>query len=85
MVKLTEFKNLPSSEKAAFVLTNGHFLHFRIKGWCKIDLYQIQSGPECFYVELWYYYDLQTVGLVRVFETVPPLEPYLENILIRVS
>jgi hypothetical protein len=86
MLKLLEFCELSSAEKAAYVLEHGQYIHFRIKGWCKIDLYLLKSGPDptdIFYAELWYYYDLKSVGLVRIFETAPPLEPYTENIKLR--
>ena len=88
MLKLEEFVSLPSAEKIAYVLAQGQYVHYRIKGWCKIDLYLLKCGPgltQSFYAELWYYYDLKTVGLVRVFETAPPLEAYVENIKIRVG
>ena len=88
MLKLEEFVGLPSAEKIAYVLVQGQYVHYRIKGWCKIDLYLLKCGPgltQSYYAELWYYYDLKTVGLVRTFETAPPLEPYVENIKIRVG
>ena len=88
MLKLDEFVGLPSAEKIAYVLAQGQYVHYRIKGWCKIDLYLLKCGPgltQSFYAELWYYYDLKTVGLVRTFETAPPLKPYVENIRIRVG
>ena len=88
MLKLDEFVGLPSAEKIAYVLAQGQYVHYRIKGWCKIDLYLLKCGPgltQSYYAELWYYYDLKTVGLVRTFETAPPLEPYVENIKIRVG
>jgi hypothetical protein len=88
MLKLLEFRALSSAEKAAYVLGHGQYIHFRIKGWCKIDLYLVKNGPgpaDSFYAELWYYYDLKSVGLVRVFEAAPPLEPYTENIHFRFS
>ena len=87
MLKLEEFVGLTSAEKIAYVLAQGHYVHYRIKGWCKIDLYLLKCGPgltQSFYAELWYYYDLKTVGLVRSFETAP-LETYVENIKIRVG
>jgi len=88
MLKLEEFVGLPSAEKSAYVLAHGQYVHYRIKGWCKIDLYLLQYGPaltDSFYAELWYYYNLKTVGLVRTFKTVPPLEPYTENIKLKVA
>ena len=88
MLTLEEFAGLSSAEKTAYVLAQGQYVHYRIKGWCKIDLYLLKCGPgltQSFYAELWYYYDLKTVGLVRTFKTAPPLEPYVENIKIRVS
>ena len=88
MLKLEEFVGLPSAGKIAYVLAQGQYVHYRIKGWCKIDLYLLKCGPgltQSYYAELWYYYDLKTVGLVRTFETAPPLEPYVENIKIRVG
>ncbi len=87
MLNMEECEGLTSAEKTAYVLANGRYLHYRIKGWCKIDLYMITCGPtfsESFYAELWYYYDLKSVGLVRLFKNAPPLEPYTENIKIRV-
>ena len=85
MLKLAEFKELTTVEKAAYVQMHGRYLHYRVKGWCKIDLYLIRTETESFYAELWYYYDLKTIGLVRVFEKAPSLEPYVENIHIRVE
>ena len=88
MLNLGDFGALPSAEKIAYVLANGRYVHYRIKGWCKIDLYILNCGSSLtnsFYAELWYYYDLKTVGLVRTFQTAPPLEPYTENIKIRMS
>jgi len=34
-----EFNELPPHLQAAHALEQGHYLHHRIKGWCKIDLY----------------------------------------------
>ncbi|HSI91111.1 MAG TPA: hypothetical protein VK927_08340 [Adhaeribacter sp.] len=76
---------LPSAEKAVLVRQYGHYLHYRIKGWCKIDLYKVAGPAGSYFVELWYYYDLKTVGLVRIFESMPPLEPYLDNIKLKVE
>ena len=88
MLKLLEFQALPGGEKAAYVLKHGQYIHYRIKGWCKIDLYLVgscQNPAGSFYAELWYYYDLKSVGLVRSFPTAPPLEPYTENIQFRLA
>ena len=88
MISPEEFNNLPPHLQAEIALTEGHYLHHRIRGWCKIDLYLLTCGPDLtnsFYAELWYYYDLKSVGLVRTFQTAPPLEPYVENIKIKVG
>jgi hypothetical protein len=88
MLKLEDFGALTSAEKIAYVLAHGRYVLYRIKGWCKFDLYILNSDSalnESFYAELWYYYDLKTVGLVRTFETAPPLGPYVENIKFRIG
>lgn len=86
MLKLAELKILPLPERTDYVLANGQYLHYRIKGWCKIDLYLLRDDlNNSYYAELWYYYDLRSVGLVRVLETAPNLEPYIENIKFRMA
>jgi hypothetical protein len=86
MLKLAELKLLPIPERAGYVLRNGQYLHYRIQGWCKIDLYMIRDDlNNPYYAELWYYYDLKSVGLVRVFENAPCFEPYIENIKFRLA
>jgi hypothetical protein len=86
MLNLAELKALPQTEKEKYVLAYGQYLHYRVKGWCKIDLYLLKTDQqEMYYAELWYYYDLKTVGLVRVLETAPNLEPYLENIKLKMG
>ncbi|WP_114779440.1 hypothetical protein [Botryobacter ruber] len=81
MMSATEFNDLPPSVQAALVLDEGRYLHHRIKGWCKIDLYWLYG----FYVELWFLYDLKTIGLVRALTTPKALEPYLETIRLNVK
>ena len=86
MLRLAELKILPIPERTDYVLANGQYLHYRIKGWCKIDLYLLRDNfNNSYYAELWYYYDLRSVGLVRVFETAPNLDPYIENIKFRMA
>ena len=86
MLSSAEFIKLTQAEKVEYVLAHGQYLHYRVKGWCKIDLYLLKiSLREMYYAELWYYYDLKNVGLVRLLENMPDLEPYVENIQIRVG
>ena len=81
MLKLDEFVGLPSAEKIAYVLAQGQYVHYRIKGWCKIDLYWLYD----FYVELWFFYDLKSIGLVRALTTYHALDPYAETIKLKLS
>lgn len=86
MLTLPEFKALTQADKAQYVLANGQYLHYRVKGWCKIDLYLLKnSANEPYYAELWYYYDLKSVGLVRALETQPNLDAYVENINLKMG
>ncbi|MCJ8164648.1 hypothetical protein MKJ04_07305 [Pontibacter sp. E15-1] len=75
------FNKLPPHEQAELVLTQGCYLHHRIKGWCKIDLYWMHD----FYVELWFLYDLKSIGLVRALTDYTHLEPYLETIKLQLA
>ncbi|QCR21192.1 hypothetical protein [Pontibacter sp. SGAir0037] len=81
MISAEEFNNLPPHVQAQLALEKGHYLHHRIKGWCKIDLYWLFD----FYVELWFLYDLKTIGLVRALTNNASLEPYLETIKLKVK
>jgi hypothetical protein len=71
-----DFNDLPPHLQAEIALKQGHYIHHRIKGWCKIDLYWLYD----FYVELWFLYDLKSIGLVRALTSNRSLEPYLETI-----
>ncbi|WP_187261984.1 hypothetical protein [Pontibacter beigongshangensis] len=81
MFNAEDFNNLPPLVQAELVLNEGHYLHHRIKGWCKIDLYWLYD----FYVELWFFYDLKSIGLVRALTSHQALEPYLETIHLKVK
>jgi hypothetical protein len=80
MLAEEEFKILSTQEQEEVLRTYGHYMHYRIKGWCKIDLYWFHS----FYVEVWYLHNLHTIGLIRVLNGKPSLEPYLETIHLKV-
>jgi len=80
MLAEEEFKILSTEEQVEVLRTYGHYMHYRIKGWCKIDLYWFHS----FYVEVWYLHNLETIGLIRVLTGKPSLEPYLETIHLKV-
>lgn len=80
MLAQEEFKTLRTEEQVAFLQAYGRYLHYRIKGWCKIDLYWFHS----FYVEIWYLHDHDNIGLIRVLNNKPNLEPYLETIRLKV-
>jgi len=80
MLAEEEFKILSTEEQEEVLRTYGHYMHYRIKGWCKIDLYWFHS----FYVEVWYLHNLQTIGLIRVLSGKLSLEPYLETIHLKV-
>ncbi|TPE44307.1 hypothetical protein [Pontibacter mangrovi] len=76
-----EFNELPPHLQATLALEQGHYLYHRIKGWCKIDLYWLHD----FYVEIWFLYDLKSIGLVRALTTSRQLEPYLETIKLKLK
>ncbi|MHA6249897.1 hypothetical protein ACXYMU_18320 [Pontibacter sp. CAU 1760] len=76
-----EFNELLPQQQADLVLAQGHYLHHRIKGWCKIDLYWLHD----FYVELWFLYDLKSIGLVRALSDYRHLEPYLDTIKLKLA
>lgn len=76
-----QFNDMPPQVQAELVLKQGHYLHHIIRGWCKIDLYWFHD----FYVELWFLYDLKSIGLVRALTSHTALEPYLETIRLNVK
>ncbi|SFG30583.1 hypothetical protein [Pontibacter chinhatensis] len=76
-----EFNELPPHLQATLALDHGHYIHHRIKGWCKIDLYWLYD----FYVELWFLYDMKSIGLVRALTSNRQLEPYLETIKLKLK
>lgn len=83
MVQYDEFLTLSKEKQLACVHEHGRYMHYRIKGWCMIHLYLVGAcGPlrHAYYVEVWYLYDLKTIGLIRTFSSATCLEPYLENI-----
>ena len=81
MIRAEEFNQLPPHLQAELVLGQGHYLHNRIRGWCKIDLYWLHD----FYVELWFLYDLKSIGLVRALTDYAHLEPYLDTIKLKLA
>jgi hypothetical protein len=81
MLSLAEFNSLSPRQQARLVLEQGRYLHHIIRGWCKIDLYWFQN----FYVEVWFLYDLKTIGLVRALTNNASLDPYLETINLKVN
>jgi hypothetical protein len=74
-----EFNNLPPHLQVELALKHGHYLHHIIRGWCKIDLYWLYD----FYIELWFLYDLKSIGLVRALTTHASLDPHLTNIKLK--
>jgi hypothetical protein len=81
MISPEEFNKLPPHLQADLALSKGHYVHHRIKGWCKIDLYWLYD----FYVELWFFYDLKSIGLVRALTTYSSLDPYADTIKLKLS
>jgi hypothetical protein len=81
MLTASEFNALPLREQVGLVLEQGRYLHHIIRGWCKIDLYWFHN----FYVEIWFLYDLKTIGLVRALTTKASLDPYLDTIKLKVK
>lgn len=73
MLSVREFELLPLTEQIAYIRADGQYLHYRIKGWCKINLYSLGS----FYVEIWYLYNLKDIGLIRTYTKTACLDPYL--------
>ncbi|KAA5545735.1 hypothetical protein [Adhaeribacter rhizoryzae] len=80
MLAQEEFKVLTTTEQVAILRNHGNYIHYRVKGWCKIELYWFHK----FYVEIWYLHNDQTVGLIRVLTGKPSLEPYLDTIQLKV-
>ena len=76
MLSCEEYKTLPLPEQASYLQHYGCYLHSRIQGWCQVKLYALGK----FYVEEWFYYDLQSSGLIRVLNHPSHLEPYLRHI-----
>ena len=76
-----DFNKLPPHLQAELALNNGHYIHHVIRGWCKIDLYWLYD----FYVELWFLYDLKSIGLVRALTNNSSLDPYLNTIKLKLS
>ncbi|NEM97085.1 hypothetical protein [Pontibacter burrus] len=81
MISPEDFNNLPPHQQAELALSQGHYLHHRIRGWCKIDLYWLYD----FYVEIWFLYDLKSVGLVRALTNYHSLDPYADTIRLKLS
>ena len=76
MLSIKEFELLPLPDQMAHIQADGHYLHYRIKGWCKINLYWLGS----FYVEVWYLYNLKDIGLIRTYPKATCLDPYLSDL-----
>ncbi|WP_229968051.1 hypothetical protein [Pontibacter harenae] len=81
MISAEDFNNLPPKLQAELALNEGHYLHHRIKGWCKIDLYWLHD----YYVEIWFLYDLKSIGLIRALTSYNGLDPYAETIKLKLS
>jgi hypothetical protein len=81
MLSIAEFNSLSPRQQASLVLEQGRYLHHIIRGWCKIDLYWFHN----YYVEVWFLYDLKSIGLVRALTTKASLDPYLETIKLKVK
>ncbi len=75
------FNELAPARQAELVQEQGRYLHHRIKGWCKIELYWLYD----FYVELWVLYDLKSIGMVRALTHHTHLEPYLDTIKLNLA
>ncbi|WP_026461879.1 hypothetical protein [Adhaeribacter aquaticus] len=80
MLELKEFKTLSTKDQLEILRTQGRYMHYRIKGWCKIDLYYFHN----YYVEVWYLNHMGTIGLIRVLNGKPNLDPYLDTIKLKV-
>lgn len=74
-----DFNKLPPHLQAELALQQGYYLHHIIRGWCKIDLYWLYD----FYVELWFLYDLKSIGLIRALTNNASLDPYLKTIKLK--
>lgn len=88
MVGQDEFQTLSKDEQAAYVQASGRYVHYRIKGWCMIHLYLVGAdGPlkNAYFVELWYLYDLKSIGMIRSFKSTDSLDPYLKNIILALA
>lgn len=76
MLSVKDFESLSLTEQMHCIGTDGHYLHYRIKGWCKINIYWLGS----FYVEVWFLYNLKDVGLIRTYTKATCLDPYLTDL-----
>lgn len=75
MLSVKEFELLTLLEQVNCIRSEGHYLHCRIKGWCKINIYWLGN----FYVEVWYLYNLKDIGLIRTYTKSTCLDPYLKD------
>ncbi|PSR53560.1 hypothetical protein AHMF7605_08485 [Adhaeribacter arboris] len=76
MLNVKSFESLPVTEQMQYIHSEGHYLHYRIKGWCKINIYWLGS----FYAEVWFLYNLKDVGLIRTYTKATCLDPYLADL-----
>lgn len=79
MLAPEEFKTLTLLEQVHILRSHGRYVHYRLQGWCKIELYYFHQ----FYVEIWYLHNDEMVGLIRVLSGRPNLEPYLSTIRLK--
>jgi len=79
---LIQFDQKNENEQRELIKSRGVFMGSRLKGENKILLYQVDS----FYIELFYdrFEEIQIpIRLLRTFEGVDSLDPYLKKIDIR--
>ena len=80
MVGVSDFELMTLSDKMQLIRQEGHYLHYRIKGWCKINIYWLGS----FYAEVWFLYNLKDIGLIRTYTKATCLDPYLHDLQVPV-
>ncbi len=80
MIGVSDFELMSLSEKMQYIRQEGHYLHYRVKGWCKINIYWLGN----FYAEVWFLYNLKDIGLIRTYTKATCLDPYLNDLQVPV-
>ena len=78
-VSISEFNCLSLDEKAWYLWHGATFLHVYEKDEYRINLFYLND----YYIELWYHIEGNKVDVIKGFQSIHLLEPFLNNIDIR--